>query len=83
MARTSQTLPAHRSVDCPLPFPLRSKKYPEQLTTAGLETKEKIRNSKESYSGEGENIGTSRGMVELLESVVILLFWFFDTPSKV
>ena len=35
------------------------------------------------YASEGENIGTSRGMMELLELVVILLFWFFDTPSKV
>ena len=26
------------------------------------------------YSGEGENIGTRRGVVELLELVVILLF---------
>jgi len=26
------------------------------------------------YSGEGENIGTCRGVVELLELVVILLF---------
>ena len=35
------------------------------------------------YSGEGENIGTSRVVVELLELVVILLFCFFDTPSKI
>ena len=27
-----------------------------------------------SYSGEGENIGTRRGVVKLLELVVILLF---------
>ena len=31
----------------------------------------------------GGNIGTSKGVVELLELVAILLFWFFDTPSKV
>ena len=35
------------------------------------------------YSGEGENIGTRRGVVKLLELVVILLFWFFDTPVMV
>ena len=35
------------------------------------------------YSGEGENIGTRKGVVELLELVVILLFWFFHTPVKI
>ena len=36
-----------------------------------------------SYSGEGENIGTCKGVVELLELVVILLFRVSDTPVKV
>ena len=35
------------------------------------------------YLDEGETIEISSGVVELLELVAILLFWFFDTPSKI
>jgi len=37
---------------------------------------------KERYSGEGENIGTSRGVVELLESVPYFLVLYGFLPSR-